>query len=111
MPQRKCKNCKAKKNPFDGVVINLKFFCDYDCAAAFGKQKAETDKRKENKVRLQELMKESMLTKKRSQGSRGSPFRPYGTIVSRVKGYHIQKSGAVCAICSRMFTILWERKG
>lgn len=44
---RRCKNCKTKNEKF--AVIGINAFCDYDCAAKFGREKAKLDKEKADK--------------------------------------------------------------
>jgi hypothetical protein len=46
---RKCKQCGVKSAMEKAIRINLKWFCDYDCATSWAKEKAITSYAKERK--------------------------------------------------------------
>jgi hypothetical protein len=56
---RRCKSCNQKNEKF--IVINLKAFCDFECASKFGREKAVTDKQEATKTANREQKKQFRL--------------------------------------------------
>lgn len=60
----KCKHCKAKFGDKAPVLVNLKAFCDYSCAAKFGKDAAKKQKDREFKELKKRVKGEKLSTRK-----------------------------------------------
>ena len=56
----KCKNCGKKNSAENSLFLNLKAYCNYECATEFGKKNIEKGER----IKKQEYNKETARLKK-----------------------------------------------